>query len=82
LFLFHCRWCQQLEEACIETVESQKMTKDLAICIHGLKKYSTILQFNQINFVDFSLKEDMYLNTKDFISAVKTTLDKKRSSIN
>lgn len=32
-------WCQLLEEACIETVDSQKMTKDLAICIHGLKKY-------------------------------------------
>ncbi|CAF4413245.1 unnamed protein product, partial [Rotaria sp. Silwood2] len=30
------RWCHLLEESCIETVNSQKMTKDLAICIHGL----------------------------------------------
>jgi len=32
-------WCQLLEEACVETVDSKKMTKDLVACIHGLKKY-------------------------------------------
>ncbi|MCU0338183.1 MAG: hypothetical protein MUF12_10055, partial [Sediminibacterium sp.] len=31
------RFCQALEEVCIETVESGKMTKDLAVCIHGNK---------------------------------------------
>jgi len=33
------RWCQLLEEACVETVDDKKMTKDLVACIHGLKKY-------------------------------------------
>lgn len=28
-------FAQKLEEVCIETVESGKMTKDLAVCIHG-----------------------------------------------
>ncbi|MCC6252663.1 MAG: isocitrate dehydrogenase (NADP(+)) [Bacteroidia bacterium] len=28
-------FCQTLEKVCIETVESGKMTKDLAVCIHG-----------------------------------------------
>jgi isocitrate dehydrogenase len=40
LSIFHLSsWCHLLEEACVETVDSQKMTKDLAACIHGLKKY-------------------------------------------
>jgi isocitrate dehydrogenase len=39
IFLFSSSWCRLLEESCIETVDSQKMTKDLAICIHGLNKY-------------------------------------------
>jgi len=30
-------FCQTLEKVCVETVESGKMTKDLAICIHGNK---------------------------------------------
>ncbi len=30
-------FCQALEEVCVETVESGKMTKDLAVCIHGNK---------------------------------------------
>jgi isocitrate dehydrogenase len=28
-------FCETLEQVCIETVESGKMTKDLAVCIHG-----------------------------------------------
>ena len=28
-------FCEKLEAACIETIESGKMTKDLALCIHG-----------------------------------------------
>ncbi|PUZ24542.1 isocitrate dehydrogenase (NADP) [Chitinophaga costaii] len=30
-------FCHSLEQVCIETVENGKMTKDLAICIHGNK---------------------------------------------
>lgn len=30
-------FCTKLEKVCIETVESGKMTKDLAVCIHGEK---------------------------------------------
>jgi isocitrate dehydrogenase len=30
-------FCHTLEQVCIETVESGKMTKDLAVCIHGNK---------------------------------------------
>ena len=30
-------FCKTLEEVCVETVESGKMTKDLALCIHGAK---------------------------------------------
>lgn len=29
------RFCRALEEVCVETVESGKMTKDLAVCIYG-----------------------------------------------
>ncbi|MBX7138017.1 MAG: NADP-dependent isocitrate dehydrogenase [Oligoflexia bacterium] len=28
-------FCEKLERACIDTVEAGKMTKDLAVCIHG-----------------------------------------------
>lgn len=31
------RFCESLEQVCIETVESGHMTKDLAVCIHGNK---------------------------------------------
>jgi len=30
-------FCQTLEKVCVETVESGKMTKDLAVCIYGDK---------------------------------------------
>jgi isocitrate dehydrogenase len=30
-------FCKTLEQVCISTVESGKMTKDLALCIHGDK---------------------------------------------
>ena len=32
------KWCNALEKACVDTVDSGKMTKDLAGCIYGLKK--------------------------------------------
>ena len=42
-------FCTKLEEVCVETVESGKMTKDLATCIYGDKvtadKYLTTEQF-------------------------------------
>ena len=31
------KFCKALEEVCVETVESGKMTKDLAVCIYGNK---------------------------------------------
>lgn len=47
-----------LEAVCIETVESGKMTKDLAICIHG----------NKVKLGEH------YLNTEDFLEAINTNL--------
>ena len=32
------RWSELLEKACIDTIDSGKVTKDLAGCIHGIKK--------------------------------------------
>jgi len=31
------RFCETLEQVCIDVVESGRMTKDLAVCIHGNK---------------------------------------------
>jgi len=53
------RFCEQLERACVECVDSGKMTKDLAGCIHGLK----------------NVKEGMYLHTMEFLEAIKEQLD-------
>ena len=47
---------KNLEETCIETVESGKMTKDLAILINEKQKW---------------------LNTQDFLSTLKSNLEKK-----
>lgn len=54
------RFSQALEKACIDTVESGKMTKDLAGCIHGLP----------------NVKEGMYLNTEDFLMAIAEQLNR------
>ena len=32
------KWSNLLEKACIDTIEQGNMTKDLAGCIHGIKK--------------------------------------------
>jgi len=48
----------KLEKVCIETVESGKMTKDLAILIYGDK-----------------LTRNDYLNTEEFLAAIKHNLD-------
>ncbi len=55
------RFAKALEDVCVETVESGKMTKDLAVCIHGNK---------------VTLGEH-YLNTEDFLNALDTNLKKK-----
>ncbi|CAH8470131.1 unnamed protein product [Schistosoma turkestanicum] len=48
------QFCHRLEKACINTIESGKMTKDLAICIHGPE----------------NLKPEHYLTTMDFFDAI------------
>lgn len=54
------KFAHALEKACIDCIESGKMTKDLAISVHGLK----------------NLKENMYLHTEDFLLAISETLEK------
>ncbi|VDL18401.1 unnamed protein product [Hymenolepis diminuta] len=44
------RFCNQLEKACIDTIESGKMTKDLAMCIHGPTNPDQYL--NTMEFLD------------------------------
>ncbi|KAG7304473.1 NAD-dependent isocitrate dehydrogenase [Plutella xylostella] len=55
------RFATALEEACVECVEGGKVTKDLAICIHGLA----------------NTKEGMYLHTEDFLHAIAEQLERK-----
>jgi isocitrate dehydrogenase len=50
-----------LEAVCIETVEEGKMTKDLAVCIHG----------NKVTHGDH------YLYTEEFLDAIDSNLKKK-----
>ena len=50
-----------LEAVCIETVEEGKMTKDLAVCIHGNKV----------------LHGDHYLYTEEFLDAIDSNLKRK-----
>jgi isocitrate dehydrogenase len=52
-----------LEAVCIETVESGKMTKDLAVCIYG----------NKVNHGEH------YLYTEEFLDAIDQNLQKKLS---
>jgi len=54
-------FCQTLEAVCIETVESGKMTKDLAVCIHG----------NKVNHGEH------YLYTEEFLDALDQNLKTK-----
>jgi len=54
-------FCHALEQVCVETVESGKMTKDLAVCIYGNK---------------VTLGEH-YLNTQDFLDALDVNLKAK-----
>ncbi|WP_316839347.1 NADP-dependent isocitrate dehydrogenase [Pedobacter gandavensis] len=52
------QFCAMLEEVCVETVKSGKMTKDLAVCIHG-------------NRVEHGKD---YLNTEEFLAALDGNL--------
>jgi isocitrate dehydrogenase len=54
-------FCHALEAVCIETVSSGKMTKDLAVCIHG----------NKVNHGEH------YLYTEEFLDALDTNLKTK-----
>ncbi|MBO9155077.1 NADP-dependent isocitrate dehydrogenase [Chitinophaga sp. GCM10012297] len=54
-------FCHALEQVCVETVESGKMTKDLAVCIHG-------------NKVEHGKH---YLYTEEFLSELDTALKAK-----
>lgn len=54
------KYCQNLEAACIQTVNNGMMTKDLAGCIHGIK----------------NVKPEHFLYTEDFLDAIKVTMDK------
>lgn len=51
-------FCHALEAVCVETVESGKMTKDLAVCIHG----------NKVNHGEH------YLYTEEFLDALDQNL--------
>ena len=53
-------FCQTLEKVCVATVESGKMTKDLAVCIHG----------NNVKHGDH------YLYTEEFLAAIDDNLKK------
>ena len=53
-------FCLALEKVCVEVVESGKMTKDLAVCIHG----------NKVKHGDH------YLYTEEFLDAIDTELKK------
>merc|ERR1711934_274464 len=54
------RWAQKLEKACVDCVDSGKMTKDLAGCIYGLK----------------NVKPEHYLYTMDFLDAIAEEFDR------
>ncbi|MFM6954891.1 MAG: NADP-dependent isocitrate dehydrogenase [Sphingobacteriaceae bacterium] len=54
-------FCKTLEQVCIETVESGKMTKDLAVNIHG----------NKVNHGEH------YLYTEEFLEAINSNLQAK-----
>ncbi|NBO48533.1 MAG: NADP-dependent isocitrate dehydrogenase [Chitinophagia bacterium] len=58
------KFADALEAVCIETVEEGKMTKDLAVCIHG----------NKVNHGEH------YLYTEEFLDAIDSNLKKKMNN--
>ncbi|CAB4061121.1 IDH1 [Lepeophtheirus salmonis] len=59
------KYCNALEAACIDSVNNGHVTKDLAVCIHGLP----------------NVKEGMFLNTKDFMLVVEEEFKRKMSQL-
>ena len=59
------RYAQIMEQACIETIDSGKITKDLAGCIYGIKKYVVVscqhCRFTKKYFVLTNLKSNRHL---------------------
>ncbi|MFM2386557.1 MAG: hypothetical protein RL660_1314 [Bacteroidota bacterium] len=55
------RFCDTLEKVCVDVVQSGKMTKDLAVCIHG----------NKVNHGEH------YLYTQEFLDALDEELQKR-----
>jgi isocitrate dehydrogenase len=53
-------FCKTLETVCVQTVESGKMTKDLAVCVHG----------NKVSHGEH------YLYTEEFLDAIDSALQK------
>jgi len=60
-------FCQALEAVCIETVQSGKMTKDLAVCIHG-KKVTPDDYLNTEQFLD-ALDQNLQRKLSSLVSA-------------
>lgn len=77
---------QKLESACVDTVESGKMTKDLAIIIHGskcviylvnvLRLLALTIERFLLNVIQINCRvtRDNYVNTEEFIDAVAAEL--------
>lgn len=55
------KFAETLEKSCIECIETGKMTKDLAICIHGMA----------------NTKDGMFLTTQDFLEAIAKNIESK-----
>lgn len=55
------QFTKTLEKACVDCVESGKLTKDLAATIHGGVA---------------NVKEGMFLNTQDFLEAIAEQLER------
>lgn len=55
------KFTETLEKACVDCVESGKMTKDLAAAVHGGIA---------------NVKDGMFLNTQDFLEAIAEQLER------
>ncbi|MBN8555109.1 MAG: isocitrate dehydrogenase (NADP(+)) [Deltaproteobacteria bacterium] len=56
-------FCKTLEKSCVDTVEAGKMTKDLALCIHGdkLKESDYLWTEDFLNAIEQTLKRNLKL---------------------
>ena len=59
------KFVQKLEVACVETVESGKMTKDLALLTHGSKYTVTLSAFYYFFYLAYSFK--IFSNIRIFV---------------